>query len=135
VQQLKPRITDASHLRLVQENAKRGVSRQVIEQEKDKIYSAANQLGAERVKVAFLLRKIAEKEDLKVSQAEIAQRIGQLAAMYQIPPEKFAKDLQKRNGIIEIFDQIMNEKVLDLLQQNARIQETPPTPESGVNPS
>ena len=120
---------------LVQENAKRGISRQVIEQEKDKIYSAANQIGAEQVKVSFLLRKIAEKEDVKVSQQEIAQRIGQLAAMYQIPAEKFAKDLQKRNGLIEIFDQIMNEKVLDLLQQNARIQEVPPNPGSGVNPS
>ena len=120
---------------LVQENAKRGISRQTIEQEKDKIYSAANQIGSERVKVEFLLRKIAEKEDVKVSQQEIAERIGQLAAMYQIPPEKLAKDLQKRNGLIEIFDQIMNEKVLDFLQQNARIQDVAPAPESGVNPS
>ena len=120
---------------LVQENAKRGISRQTIEQEKDKIYSAANQIGSERVKVEFLLRKIAEKEDVKVSQQEIAERIGQLAAMYQIPPEKLAKDLQKRNGLIEIFDQIMNEKVLDFLQQNARIQDVAPAPESSVNPS
>jgi hypothetical protein len=43
--------------------------------------------------------------------------------MYQIPAEKFAKDLQKRNGLIEIYDQIMNERVLDLLQQNARIED------------
>jgi trigger factor len=120
---------------LVQENAKRGISRQTIEQEKDKIYSAANQIGSERVKVEFLLRKIAEKEDVKVSQQEIAERIGHLAAMYQIPPEKLAKDLQKRNGLIEIFDQIMNEKVLDFLQQNARIQDVAPAPESSVNPS
>jgi len=36
------------------------------------------------------------------------------------------KDLQKRNGFIEIFDQIMNEKVLEFLQQNAKIEEVPP---------
>jgi trigger factor len=122
---------------IVQENAKRGVSRDVIEQEKDKIYSAATQGAKERVKVAFLLQKVAEKEDIKVSQQEIAQRIGNLAAMYKIPPEKFAKDLQKRNGLIEIYDQLMNEKVIDMLQQNAKIEDVPPgsLEPAGANPS
>ena len=120
---------------IVQENAKRGVSRQVIEQQKEQIYSAAAQGAKERVRVAFLLQKIAEKEDIKVSQEEIAQRIQQLAAMYQIPAEKFAKDLQKRNGLIEIYDQIMNEKVIDFLQENARIEDVPPASDAGVNPS
>ena len=119
---------------IVQENAKRGVSREVIEKEKEKIYSAASQGAKERVKVAFLLQKIAEKEDIKVSQEEIAQRINYLAATYQIPPEKFVKDLQKRNGLIEIYDQVMNEKVIDLLQQNAKFEEVPPGTEM-PNPS
>lgn len=110
---------------IVQENAKRGVSRQVIEEQKEKIYTAATHGARERVKVAFLMQRIAEKEDIKVSQEEIARRIQSLAAMYQIPPEKFAKDLQKRNGLIEIFDQVMNEKVLDLLQEKARVEEGP----------
>ncbi len=111
---------------IVQENAKRGVSRQVIEQQKEQIYSAATQGAKERVKLQFLLRKIAEKEDVKVSQEEIAHRVSHMAAMYQIPAEKFLHDLQKRNGLIEVFDQIMNEKVLDLLQQNAKIENAPP---------
>ncbi len=126
---------------IVQENTKRGISRQIIEQQKEQIYSVATQGAKERVKVAFLLQKIAEKEDIKVSQEEIAARIQQLAAMYQIPAEKFAKDLQKRNGLIEIYDQIMNEKVVDFLQKSAVLEEvapgaaTPSTPEAGVNPS
>jgi len=122
---------------LVQENAKRGVSRQIIEGQKDEIYNAAAQGAKERVKLAFLVQKIAEKEEIKVAQEEIAQRISQLAAMYQIPAEKFLKDLQKRNGLIEIYDQIMNDKVLKFLQENARIEDVQPTAEApaGVNPS
>ena len=115
---------------IVQENAKRGISRDTIEQQKEQIYSAATQGAKERVKVAFLLQKIAEKEDIKVSQEEIAQRVAELAATYQIPAPKFLKDLQKRNGLIEIFDQIMNEKVLNLLQENAKIEEVAPTEKS-----
>jgi len=122
---------------LVQENAKRGVSRETIEKQKDQIYNAASAGAKDRVKVAFLMQKIAEKEDIKVSQQEIAQRINNLAGMYQIPPEKFAKDLQKRNGLIEIYDQIMNEKVLDMLQQNAKVEDVSPAAATGadVNPS
>jgi len=111
---------------LVQENSKRGVPREVIEGQKDQIYNIANQGAKDRVKVSFLLQKIAEKEDIKVSQEEIAQRVQHLAGMYGIPPEKFVKDLQKRNGFIEIYDQVMNEKVLELLQKEARVEEVPP---------
>lgn len=111
---------------IVQENAKRGVSRQTIEQQKDQIYNAATQGAKERVKLQFLLRKIAEKEDVKVSQEEIAQRINHLAALYKIPADKFLKDLQNRHGLIEIYDQIMNEKVLEMLHTNAKIEDVPP---------
>jgi len=110
---------------LVRENTKRGVSRELIEKQKDQIFSTAATSAKERVKAAFLMQRIAEKEDIKVAQEEIARRVQTLAAMYQITPEKFLKDLQKRNGLIEIYDQIMNEKVIDSLQANAKIEDMP----------
>jgi len=112
---------------LVQENTKRGVSRQVIEQQKEQIYTAATRNAKERVKLQFLLQKIAEKEDIKVSQEEIAHRVHFLAGVYQIPADKFLKDLQKRNGLIEVYDEIMNEKVIEFLQQNAKIEDVTPS--------
>lgn len=120
---------------LVQENSKRGVSREVIEQQKEQIYSAATRNAKDRVKVAFLMQKIAEKEDIKVSEEEISRRVLHLAGVYQIPPEKFARDLQKRNGLIEIYDQIMNEKVMEFLEKDAQIETVEPAAETDVNPS
>ena len=73
------------------------------------------------------MQKIAEKEDIKVSQEEIATRVHYLAGLYQIPPDKFLKDLQKRNGLIEVYDQIMSEKVIDFLEQNAKIEDVSPS--------
>lgn len=115
---------------IVQENAKRGVSHKLMEEQKDQIYSAATQGAKERVKVSFLLQRIAEKENIKVSQEEIGERISRLAQMYQIPADKFVKDLQKRNGLIEVYDQVMNEKVIDFLQKNAKIEDAPPGTEA-----
>jgi trigger factor len=119
---------------LVRENAQRGVPRDVIEKQKEQIYSAATNNAKERVKVQFLLQKIAEKEDIKVSQEEIGRRVSYLAALYKIPPDKFLKDLQKRNGLIEVYDQVMNEKVIDLLEKNAKYEDVA-ADASAVNPS
>jgi len=113
---------------IVRDNQKRGISREVIEKQKNEIYNVATRGAKERVKVAFLLQKIAEKEDVKVSQDEILRRIQSLAAAYQISTDKFLKDLQKRNGVMQIYDELMNEKVLDLLQKKAAIEQVAPSP-------
>jgi trigger factor len=112
---------------LVQENARRGVQKDIIEKEKDAIYTAANASAKDRVKLSFLVQKIAEKEGIKVSQEEVLRRIQSLAAMYQTPPDKFIKDLQKRNGIVEIYDQLASEKVLEFIENNAAVETVPAT--------
>jgi trigger factor len=110
---------------IVQENTKRGVGRELIEKQKDEIYSAAASSAKDRVKLAFLVQRIAEQEKIGVAQEEVLQRIQSLSAAYQIPPDKFIKDLQKRNGINELYDQISHEKVLAFLENNAQITEVP----------
>jgi trigger factor len=110
---------------IVQENARRGIPREAIEKEKDHIYAASTNTAKDRVKLSFLVQRIAEKEDIKVSQEEVLQRANTLAAMYQIPVEQFVKDLQKRNGIVELYDQVAHEKVLQFLENNAQVEHVP----------
>jgi trigger factor len=110
---------------IVRENSKRGVSRELIEKQKEEIYTAATRSAKERVKLAFLVQRIAEKEGIKVSQEEVLQRVQSLSAAYQIPPDQFIKDLQKRNGVNELYDQIAHEKVLEVLEINAKIENVP----------
>ncbi len=110
---------------IVRENSQRGVSRDLIEKQKDQIYSAATTSAKDRVKLAFLVQRIAEQEKIQVSQEEVLQRAQAMAASYQIPLDKFIKDLQKRNGINELYDQLTHEKVLVFLEQNAKIEEVP----------
>jgi trigger factor len=110
---------------IVQENSKRGVPRELIEKQKDEIYTAAARSAKERVRLAFLIQKIAEQEKISVSQEEVLQRVQQLSQAYQIPPDQFIKDLQKRNGVNELYDQIAHEKVLGFLEINAKIENVP----------
>jgi len=111
---------------LVRENQQRGVSREAIDKQKDQIFSFANSSAKERVKAAFVLGRIAEKEGLKADAKEVTQRILRLAEQYQIKPEKMIQQLRERNGIAEIEEQIITAKVLEFLEQNAKIEDVLP---------
>jgi trigger factor len=113
---------------IVRENQKRGVPMELIEKEKDNIYNTAAGSARTRVKANFLLRKISEKEGIKVTQQEVLQRIQHLAASYDISPDQFIKDLRKRDGIIEIYDQVGMDKALEFLQQHASFEDAPASP-------
>ncbi len=113
---------------IVRENQKRGVPKALIDEQKDQIYSTANASAKNRVKANFLLQKIAEQEDIKVSQEEVVHRIQHMAGLYNIPVDQFLEDLKKRNGIVEIYDQIASEKTIDFLQQHAVIEDVAPEP-------
>jgi trigger factor len=109
---------------LVRENTRRGVARELIEKQKDEIYSAAATNAKDRVKLAFLVGRIAEQEKIQATQDDVFKRAQQLAMMYQVPFDQFVKDLQKRDGVNELYEQVVHEKVLDLLEKNATITET-----------
>ena len=111
---------------LVRQNTQRGVNRDLIEKQKDEIYAAAAGNAKERVKLAFLVGRITEQEKIEATQEDVLKRAQQLAAMYQMPFDQFVKDLQKRDGVQELYQQVLHEKVLDLLEKNAVITETAP---------
>ncbi len=110
---------------IVRENQQRGASKEAIDQRKEEIYSYASNSAKERIKAAFLLGRIAEKEGIQVTKQEITNRILFLAQQYQMKPDKFLKQLQERDGLSEIQEQILTSKVLDFLQLSAKIEEVP----------
>ena len=111
---------------IVRENQQRGVAKEVIEKEKDHIFSVANNSAKDRIKAAFVLGRIAEKEGIKAEQRELSQRILLLAEQYEIKPEQMVKQLRDRNGFAEIEEQIVSGKVLDFLELQAKVEEVLP---------
>jgi hypothetical protein len=56
-----------------------------------------------------------------VTQEDALKQAQRLAMIYQMPFDQFLKDLQKRNGVNEIYEMVLHEKVLELLEKNAII--------------
>lgn len=110
---------------LVRENQERGVSREAIEKQKDEIYNFAAGSARERVRAMFILNRIAEKENIRVEQQELAQRVYQMAQANGVPVEKFAKELSERSGYAGIQQDLQTAKTLDFLVKEAKFEEAP----------
>lgn len=112
---------------IVRDNQARGIPKEAIDKQKDEIYNYAANNAKERVKIAFLLGRVADMEGIKVSQDEMAQRIAYLAQENQMKPEKYVKQLKENNGFGEIHEQILSAKTLDFLEKSARIEDVAPS--------
>lgn len=110
---------------MVSENQRRGVAKELIEQKKDEIYNAATGIARERLKISYVFHKISEKEGIRADQNEMNTRITLMAQANQMAPQKFLQELEKRGGISEVYQQLIHEKVLDFLHENAKIEDVP----------
>ncbi len=116
---------------IVNENKQRGIPEEAITAQKDAIFQSSQKSAKDRVKANFVFQKIAEKEGIRVKEEDVNARIYTMAQQYQMAPDKFAKELEKRGGgVNEIVSQILAEKVIDFLQLHAKIDEVDPAPET-----
>jgi trigger factor len=111
---------------IVQDSHRRGVPTENIEGQKNEIFGYANQNAKERVKGAFILGRIADKEGIRVTQEDLVQRVTQLAAQNQMTFQKMVKELQDRGALATVRDQVLVGKALEFVVQHAQIEEVPP---------
>ncbi len=107
---------------VVRENSMRGATKEQLEEKKDEIFGFATQTAQGRLRTSFILDAIAEAEQIKVEEAEVEQRVAQLAQRARTTPEKYKAQLAEKNGFGEIEEQILVGKTLDFLVENAKIE-------------
>jgi hypothetical protein len=66
---------------------------------------------------------VAEQEGVRVDRMDLVKRVQELAVQNKTPADKLYKDLDNAGRLGDIASQILNEKVMDLLVQFARIQD------------
>jgi trigger factor len=106
---------------IVYENMMRGATREQIHERKDDIVGAATQSSGERVKVTYILRRIADEVGVAVDDGELNRRIEAMAAPHRMPPERMRAELEKRDALDDVREDLRLEKTLDYLVANANI--------------
>jgi trigger factor len=109
---------------LVQRNRERGVTDDMLKDKEKELIDAAAGMAAHRLKTNFILHRIAERESVQVTKEDLDSRIRQEAARYDISPDKMRKELQQRNALDDVAEQLLLGKTLDFLKANVSIELT-----------
>ncbi len=107
---------------LVQQNRERGVTDEMLKEKEKELIDGAATLAAHRLKTNFILHRIAEREKIQVVKEDIDFRLKQEAARYDISPEKMRKELQQKDALDDVAEQILLGKTLDFLKANVSVE-------------
>ncbi|MCY3826014.1 MAG: trigger factor [Candidatus Dadabacteria bacterium] len=79
--------------------------------------------AAESVRTSIILGRIAQKENVRVTRKQLNDHIDRLAASYNLPPDQVHKAYEQPGTMEHLESQIKTRGVLDLLLEQARIEE------------
>jgi trigger factor len=114
---------------LVQRNREHGVTDEMLKEKERELIDGAAGVAAHRLRTNFILHRIAECENIQVAKEDVDLRIRQEAARYDISPEKMRKELQQKDVLDDVAEQILLGKTLDFLKANVSVE---PAQESTV---
>ena len=107
---------------LVQQNRERGVTDEMLKEKEKELIDGAASLAGHRLKTNFILHRIAEREKIQVVKEDIDFRLKQEASRYDISPEKMRKELQQKDALDDVAEQILLGKTLDFLKVNVSVE-------------
>jgi len=113
---------------IIRENQSRGVPDEMIKENVNELLASAGESARQRLKGTFIAQRIAEAEKITVSKQELDQRIGALAARYQITSEKLRQQMDEAGTLDRLHEDILTGKVLDFLSSAATVTYSEPEP-------
>jgi trigger factor len=89
------------------------------------LIEAAGGLAAHRLKTNFILHRIAEKEEIKVTRQDLDERIRHQAMHANTTPEKMRHEIEQHDQMNGLIEQVLLSKTIAFLGSNATVDGTP----------
>ncbi|MFH1394703.1 MAG: trigger factor [Candidatus Omnitrophota bacterium] len=107
--------------RAEEELLQKGVDKETIQEHKEKLKKQLQKEAENKVKLYFILDRIASDENIDSTEEEIDNWLKALSVSYQKPFEEIKKYYQEHNLIGGLKEQLREEKTLDFLLQEAEV--------------
>ena len=101
----------------------RGMPQHQVEANIERLRSGAKEEAAKELKLFFILQKIANDQNVDVSEGELNGRIAMLAAQRGTRPEKMKQQMAKEGTLANMYIQMREQKAVDQLLANAQVEE------------
>jgi trigger factor len=114
---------EARHIiqNVVQENVRRGVAKEQIEANREDIFTRAAESSSDRVRMEYILDRVADAEKVAVEAAEVEHRLAEMAGRYGMPPQQLRSAMEKRGSLSGLRHSLRMEKTVDLLLAAATV--------------
>ena len=85
--------------------------------------NASDESVVKDFKMSLVLKHIAEKERIFVTEDDVNQRISEMAGMYGMEPAGMKQQLEKMNSMSNLRHQLKESKTLNFVMKEANIEE------------
>jgi trigger factor len=120
---LSARQTNRSIIRRMIDLYRQGVPEAEIDKHLDELKTGAREQAVNELRIQFIMERIAEELDVHVSEDEVNGMIASIAQRQNRRFDRVRDDLAKKDGLSALAMQIRNDKIIDLLLQDAAVTE------------
>jgi len=78
-------------------------------------------VAVQRVTGDFILKKIAEVEEIKVNDEDLERTFKRIGDQYSMPVAKVKEFFQSRDDLLPLMNEVLNEKILNFLKEEAKL--------------
>lgn len=104
---------------------KQGLTLESAGMNQEKLVTEYKEAAAKRVRGDFILKKIAETEEIKLSDEDINKGFERIANQYGMPIDEVKKYFRSRNELLPFMNELLSEKIIEFLRENAVIKTVP----------
>lgn len=106
---------------MVRQSQTSGASKEDIENRKEELFDTAARTAGDKIKLRYILRRIAHDEKIDCTNEEVEARVAMLARSWGVALEKVKADMQKRNAIGQVREDVILNKTLVWLRDQAAV--------------
>ena len=88
---------------------------------RDELSTRNREVAEKRVRGDFLLKKIAEIEEIKIEDEDIERGYQRIAGQYNMTVSEVKQFFQRREEVLPFVNELLNEKILGFLREEAKL--------------
>jgi trigger factor len=109
-----------------QQLEKSGMNLEAAGLNREELATSNRPVAVQRVTGDFILKKIAEVEEIKVQDEDLERTFQRIGDQYSMPVAKVKEFFQSRDDLLPLMNEVLNEKILNFLKQEATLVESQP---------
>ncbi|MFC1832312.1 trigger factor, partial [Thermodesulfobacteriota bacterium] len=100
---------------------KSGMNLEAAGLNREELAKSNEPIAVQRVTGDFILKKIAEVEEIKVNDEDLDRTFKRIGDQYNMPVDRVKEFFKSRDDLLPLMNEVLNEKILNFLKQEATL--------------